>query len=111
MERASTGVSSTRFSKIIFLIASCQPSGVVLTQEIRSMLPCSSAGWQVPHLAFTSGSVTGMPGSSAVSCLAPLSVWAAKTGTSSTHSSTVPDIEVNGETNGDIKPSVLENPM
>src|SRR5437879_4684193 len=66
MDRASDGVSETPFTTLICFNALCQLSGVARAQEMRFIFPRSSRAWQLPHLAITTGSVTGIPSSRSI---------------------------------------------
>src|SRR5271168_3775144 len=64
MARESDSLSFIPLSRDIRLMASCQPSGVVRSHEMRVRFPLASLVWHVPHLDITSAFVTGMPSSS-----------------------------------------------
>src|SRR5260370_35442456 len=66
MDRASGGVSETPFTTLICFNVLCQLSGVARAQEMRFIFPRSSRAWQLPHLAITNGSVTGIPSSRSI---------------------------------------------
>src|ERR1035438_5400129 len=71
MTLASAASRVKPFKRIILLMASSQPSGVVRIHEIRLRLPLSSFVWQLEHLLIVTASVTGIPGSSAAVAPAP----------------------------------------
>src|SRR5580704_13054702 len=75
MSLASGAVTDTPFTRTIRFNTFCQPSGVVRAQEMRCMFPRASGAWQLPHVAITSGSVTGMPSSSPAALVAGAPDW------------------------------------
>src|ERR1700728_1324357 len=64
MLRASSGDNCSPLKRIMRLIASSHPSGVVRMKEMRVIFPLASGAWQPPHLLKVSAPFTGNPASS-----------------------------------------------